>query len=61
MVEYLGAKNQFNVDTIQLKIDYDNKTYSLGQFTCLSKRELTSKKKLYAKVEELKLLGFKEV
>lgn len=60
MIKYLGFKNQYNYTILQLRIDYENKTYKNGQFTHLSKSETVTRKAFYEKIEELKMLGFKE-
>ena len=60
MIKYLGFKNQYNYTILQLRIDYENKTYKKGQFTHLSKSEIVTKKAFYQKIEELEMLGFKE-
>ena len=43
----------------ELKIDYDNKTYKVGNFTIGADKVVTSKL-IDEKIEELKMLGFKE-
>jgi hypothetical protein len=60
MIKYLQFKNQYNYTVLQLKIDYENKTYKTGHFTILSKKETVTKKSFFEKIEELKILGFKE-
>lgn len=54
-----GCKNKYGYTKRQLRIDYDNKTYKVGSFTIGSDRTVTSKL-IDEKIEELKLLGFKE-
>ena len=61
MVKYYGFKNQYNYTILQIRIDYENKTYKTGQFTHLSKDETITRKAFYAKIEELEALGFKKV
>lgn len=59
MIKYLQFKNQYNYTVLQLKIDYENKTYKTGHFTILGREETTTKKAFFEKIEELKILGFK--
>lgn len=54
-----GCKNKYGYTKKQLRVDYDNKTYKVGSFTIGSDRTVTSKL-IDEKIEELKLLGFKE-
>jgi hypothetical protein len=61
MLKYYGYRNQFNFDIEQLRIDYEKKTFERGSFTHLSKGDYLSRKKYNEKIEELKLLGFKEI
>lgn len=60
MLKYLQFKNQYNYTVLQLKIDYENKTYKIGQFKILSKQDTVTRKSFFEKIEELKILGFKE-
>lgn len=60
-IQYFGTKNQYNYDKIQLRIDHDNKTYQLGAFTHISKRETVSTPELKRIIERLKELGYKEI
>lgn len=60
-IQYFGTKNQYNYDKIQLRIDHDNKTYQLGAFTHISKRETVSNPELKRIIEILKELGYKEI
>lgn len=61
MIKYYGFKNKYNYDILQIRIDFENKTYRLGQFTHLSKGEVITRKSFYDKIEELKLMGLEEV
>jgi hypothetical protein len=56
----LQCKNQYGYVIKQLKIDYENKTFSIGSFTVGADKTIT-KKALNEKIEELKKLNFKEV
>lgn len=58
-VAYWGCKNKYGYTKRQLKIDYDSKTYKIGQFTMVADKNVTSKL-IDEKIEELKCLGFKE-
>jgi hypothetical protein len=58
MIKYLQFKNQYNYTVLQLKIDYENKTYRIGQFKILSKQDTVTRKSFFEKIEELKMLGF---
>ena len=60
-IQILGYKNKYNVTTMQLKIDYDKKIFSIGSFTIINDKTLKTKKEFYNKIEELKMLNFKEV
>lgn len=60
-IQILGYKNKYNVTTMQLKIDYDKKIFSIGSFTIINDKTLKTKKEFYNKIEELKKLNFKEV
>ena len=54
-----ACKNKYGYTKRQLRIDYDNKTYKVGSFTMGSDKTVTSKL-IDEKIEELKMLGFKE-
>lgn len=60
-IQYFGTKNKYNYDKIQLRIDHDNKTYQLGAFTHISKRETVSTPELKRIIERLKEMGYKEI
>lgn len=55
----LGCKNKYGYTIKQLKIDYDNKTYKVGNFVIRADKIVT-KNAINEKIEELKILGFKE-
>lgn len=55
----LRCKNKYGYTIKQLKIDYDNKTYKVGNFAIRADKTVT-KKAINEKIEELKILGFKE-
>ena len=54
-----ACKNKYGYTKRQLRIDYDNKTYKVGSFTMGSDKTVSSKL-IDEKIEELKMLGFKE-
>lgn len=56
----LQCKNQFGYVIKQLKIDYENRTFSIGSFK-IGADKTVSKKFLNGKIEELKEIGFEEV
>lgn len=58
-IKILQCKNKYNYTTKQLKINYFNKTFSVGSF-CIGADKTVTKKALNEKIEELKLLNFKE-
>lgn len=55
----LGCKNKYGYTIKQLKIDYNNKTYKVGDFVIKADKIIT-KKAINEKIEELKILGFEE-
>lgn len=55
----LGCKNKYGYTIKQLKINYDNKTYKVGNFVIRADKIVT-KKAINKKIEELKILGFEE-
>ena len=61
MIKYYGYKNKYNYTIQQIRIDYENKIYKLGQFIHLSKSETITRKAFFEKIEELQLLGFQKV
>ena len=52
-------KNKYGYTTMQLKIDYDKKTYEVGSFKICADKKVT-KRQINEKIEELKMLGFKK-
>ena len=56
---FLGCKNKYGYTIKQLKIDYDNKTYKVGDFVIRADKIIT-KKAINEKIEEIKILGFEE-
>lgn len=54
-----SCKNKYGYTKRQLKIDYDNKTYKVGNFTIGADKTVTSKL-IDEKIQELKILEFKE-
>ena len=56
----LQCKNKYGYTTKQLKINYDEKTFSVGSFSIGADKTIT-KKALNEKIEELKNIGFKEI
>lgn len=59
-VQYFGTKNRYNYDKQQLRIDHDAKTYEVGIFTHISKRETVSAPELRRICEILGKMGYKE-
>lgn len=55
----LCAKNKYGYTTRQLLIDYDNKTYKIGNLTIGYDKKVPNKL-IDEKIKELKILGFKE-
>lgn len=60
-IQYFGTKNQYNYDKMQLRIDHDNKTYQLGVFTRISKRETVSTPELKRIIKRLKEMGYEKI
>lgn len=58
-IVYIGSKNKCGYTKRQLEIDYKNKTFQVGQFK-ISVKNVTNKA-IDEKIEELKMLGFKEI
>ncbi len=58
-IVYIGSKNKYGYTKRQLMIDYKNKTFQVGQFK-ISVKNVTDKA-INEKIEELKMLGFKEI
>lgn len=58
-IVYIGSKNKYGYTKRQLEIDYKNKTFQVGQFK-ISVKNVTNKA-IDEKIEELKMLGFKEI
>lgn len=56
----LQCKNKYGYTIKQLKIDYKKKIYSIGSFTIGADKTITQKT-LNEKIQELKILNFKEV
>ena len=54
------CKNQYGYTIKDLLIDYENKTFKTGNLF-FGGANIVSKKFLNAKIEELKMLGFKEL
>ena len=59
-VQYWGSVNQYNYTKRQLRVDYDNKTYEVGDFKWVPDHKV-SNKEIDRKIEELKAAGFKEI
>lgn len=58
-IAYFASKNKYGYTKRQLKIDYDKKTYKVGSFKIMADKTVTNKL-IDEKIEELKMLGFKE-
>lgn len=59
-IKIIQCKNKYNYTIKQLKIDYINKTFSIGSFT-IGADKTTTKKAINEKIEELKKLNFVQV
>ena len=59
-IQYFGTKNQFNYDKLQLRIDHNNKTYQLGAFTHIAKRQTVSGPELRRIIKRLEDAGYKK-
>lgn len=55
---YLSCKNKYGYTIKQLKINYDERTYSVGSFKIMKAN--SSLKNINEKIQELNKLGFKE-
>ena len=59
-ITILQCKNKYGYTIKQLKIDYENKVFSVGSFRIGADKTIT-KKAINEKIEELKRLNFSEV
>lgn len=55
---YLSCKNKYGYTKKQLKINYKEKTYKVGNFKIMKPN--STAKGINLKIEELKILGFVE-
>lgn len=55
---YLSCKNKYGYTKKQLKINYKEKTYKVGNFKIMKAN--STAKGINLKIEELKILGFVE-
>lgn len=55
---YLSCKNKYGYTIKQLKINYDERTYSVGDFKIMKAN--STLKNINEKIEELKKCGFRE-
>ena len=55
---YLSCKNKYGYTIKQLKINYDERTYSVGSFKIMKAN--STLKAINEKIEELKKCGFRE-
>lgn len=58
-IVYIGSKNKYGYTKRQLKIDYKNKNYEIGQFVMVADKIVTNKA-IDEKVVELDKMGFYE-
>lgn len=58
-IKYLSCKNKYGYTIKQLMIDYENRTYSVGDFEIMKAN--STLKNINERIEELKKLGFREV
>lgn len=57
-IVYLSCKNKYGYTKKQLKINYKEKTYKVGNFKIMKAN--STAKGINLKIEELKILGFVE-
>lgn len=57
-IKYLSCKNKYGYTIKQLKINYDERTYSVGSFKIMKAN--STLKNINEKIQELNKLGFKE-
>ena len=55
---YLSCKNKYGYTIKQLIINYENRTYSVGDFKIMKAN--STLKNINEKIEELKMCGFRE-
>lgn len=55
---YLSCKNKYGYTIKQLMINYENRTYSVGDFKIMKAN--STLKNINEKIEELKMCGFRE-
>lgn len=55
---YLSCKNKYGYTIKQLMINYENRTYSVGDFKIMKAN--STLKNINEKIEELKKCGFRE-
>lgn len=58
-ITYLSCKNKYGYTKKQLKIDYINKIYKIGNFKIMKAN--STAKAIDEKISELQKLGFEEV
>ena len=58
-IKYLSCKNKYGYAIKQLMIDYENRTYSVGDFKIMKAN--STLKNINEKIQELSKLGFREV
>lgn len=59
-IKIIQYKNKFGYTTIQLKINYVNKTFKRGSFTIGADKTCKTMKEFFGTIDELKKVGFKE-
>lgn len=57
-IKYLSCKNKYGYTIKQLMINYENRTYSVGDFKIMKAN--STLKNINEKIEELKMCGFRE-
>lgn len=58
-IKYLSCKNKYGYTIKQLMIDYENRTYSVGDFKIMKAN--STLKNINERIEELKASGFREI
>lgn len=59
-IEIIQYKNSYGYVVLQLRIDYEKKTYKKGSFRIGAHKTTKTKKAFYNIIENLKKLGFME-
>lgn len=60
-IKIIQYKNKFGYTTLQLRINYTNKTYEKGHFKIGADKTTKTKKEFFEIMDDLKKCDFKEV